>query len=248
LKKPFSREKIFRNQYENLADLAKKTKEFVLTRGATLVGITTSRSLQDAPTGHRPTDFLPKAKAVISIGLKINKSAVLQLPETKKEYKINYDVTNLKLNCLAWETAEFLTDLGYEALAIPASAPYDETKNFGDISHKHAATATGLGKFGLNNLILTPAHGAYVRFVTVVTTAKLKPDRPLLRDICLGMKCMKCVRACPVEALRNPKYDGMKGWDIDKKKCKEFITAFSGGTVCGLCIKACPIAQDNRPA
>jgi epoxyqueuosine reductase len=231
-----------------LTDLTKRTKEFVLTRGATLVGIATANSLLDAPKGHRPRDFFPKAKTVISIGLNINKTAILQLPRTKKEYKTVYDMTNLKLNSLAWETAHFLTDLGYEALAIPASAPYDETKNFGDISHKHAAAATGLGKFGLNNLILTPSHGAYVRFVTLLTTAKLKPDKPSSKDVCLGMNCMKCVKACPVNALKNPKNDGLKGWRIDRKKCKEYINAFSGGSVCGFCIKACPIAQGNRSA
>lgn len=247
MKKPLGHEETVRNHNENLADLTKKTKEFVLTKGATLVGLAAAKSLQDAPKGHRPTDFLPKAQTVISIGLKIDKSAVLQLPKTKKEYITNYDLTNLKLNCLAWETTHFLTELGHEALAIPASAPYDETKNFGDISHKHAAAAAGLGKFGLNNLILTPDHGAYVRFITVLTTTKLKPDAPLPKDICLGIKCMKCVKACPAKALRNPKHDGLKGWRMDKKKCKEFIISFSGGTVCGLCIKACPVAQGNSP-
>jgi len=221
--------------------LTARTKEFVLNRGATLVGVASARSLRGAPKGHRPADFLPEARSIVSLGLKINRAAILHLPKTVREYKIDYDVTNQKLNNIARETAHFLIEQGHEALAIPASPPYDETKNFGDISHKHAAAAAGLGNFGLNNLILTPGYGPYIRFVTILTTAKLKPDKQLPKSVCLGTKCMRCVEACPSGAIRSPKQDAMKGWCIDKEKCQEYLTAFSGGSVCGLCIKACPV-------
>jgi epoxyqueuosine reductase QueG len=108
-----------------LANLTEKVRAFVKERGATLVGVTSTDRFSKAPRGHRPKEFLPRAKNIISIGLRINKSSILQLPKTMKEYKINYDVTNMRLNNLAWETARFLESLGYEALAIPASSPYD---------------------------------------------------------------------------------------------------------------------------
>jgi epoxyqueuosine reductase len=226
-----------------LTELTDKVKDFVLTKGATLIGVATIESFSNAPKGHRPRDLLPNAKSIISIGLRINKSSILQLPRTIREYKINYDVANQKLNSLAWETARFLENLGYEALAIPASLPYDEKKNFGDMSHKHAAVAAGLGRFGMNNLVLTLDYGPYVRFVTVITSATLRPDRPLTEDICLLEKCLKCVKACPAGALENPVYDASEGWLINKEKCHEYINTVSGGDVCGLCIKACPITR-----
>jgi epoxyqueuosine reductase QueG len=224
-------------------DLTGKLKDFVKSRGATLVGIAPIERFSKAPEGHGPKDFLPTAKSVVSIGLRINKSSILQLPRTMREYKMNYDVANLKLNSLAWDTARFLEDLGYEALAIPASPPYDAKRNFGDMSHKHRAVAAGLGRFGLNNLVLTPNYGPYVRFVTVITSARLKPDEPLNDDICLKEKCLKCVKACPPKALENPIYDASEGWSIDKERCHEYIHAVSGGDVCGLCIKACPVTK-----
>jgi epoxyqueuosine reductase len=227
------------SQGENLAGLTGKVKDFVKKKGATLVGIANTKRFSRAPKDHRPRDFLPNAKGVISIGLRINKSSITQLPKTMREYKINYDVANLKLNSLAWETARFLENLGYEASAIPASSPYDEKKNFGDMSHKHAAVAAGLGRFGMNNLVLTPDYGPYVRFVTVITTAPLRPDRPMTEDICLLEKCLKCVKACPAGALENPVYDASEGWLINKEKCHEYMHIVSGGDVCGLCIKAC---------
>jgi len=135
------------SQGESLAGLTGKVKDFVKKKGATLVGAAATKRFSRAPKGYRPRDFLPNAKSVISIGLRINKSSILQLPKTMREYKINYDVANQKLNSLAWETARFLEDFGYEALAIPASS-HDKKKNFGDMSHKHAAVAAGLGRFG----------------------------------------------------------------------------------------------------
>lgn len=236
------------SQGENLAGLTEMVKDFVRKKGATLVGVATTKRFSKAPKDHRPRDLLPNAKSVISIGLRINKSSILQLPKTMREYKINYDVANLKLNSLAWETARFLEDLGYEALAIPASSPYDKKKNFGDLSHKHAAVAAGLGRFGMNNLVLTPDHGPYVRFVTVITSAALRSDRPLTEDICLLDKCLKCVKACPARALENPVYDASEGWLINKEKCHEYIHIVSGGDVCGLCIKACPITRRQKRA
>jgi epoxyqueuosine reductase len=235
--------KVSSSQGENLTELTDKVKDFVLMKGATLVGVATIERFSNAPKGNRPRDLLPNAKSVISIGLRMNKSSILQLPKTMNEYKTNYDVANQKLNSLAWEIARFLENLGYEALAIPASSPHDEKKNFGDMSHKHAAVAAGLGRFGMNNLVLTPDYGSYVRFVTVITSAALRSDRPLTVDICLLDKCLKCVKACPPGALENPVYDASEGWLINKEKCHEYIHTVSGGDVCGLCIKACPITR-----
>ena len=230
-------------QNRDLNALTNKVKNFIMNREATLVGIASAEMLSKAPKRHRPTDFLPVAKSVISIGLRMNKFSIFHLPKTIREYKAEYDVANLKLNALAWGTVRFLEGLRYQALAIPASSPYDEKKNFGDISHKHAAVASGLGKFGLNNLILTPNCGPYVRFVTVITNAELSTDEPLTEDICLREKCSKCVKACPVGALKNFQYDAFEGWRIDKKKCQEYLKVVSGGAVCGLCIKACPVGK-----
>jgi epoxyqueuosine reductase QueG len=163
-----------------------------------------------------------------------------------REYKINYEVANLKLNSIAWGIARFLEEQGFQALAIPASQPYDVDTKMGDMSNKHAAVAAGLGKFGLNNLVLTPSLGPYVRFATIVTNANLKPDKTLKQDICLGEKCAKCIRACPPKALEKFRYNPTEGWPINKEKCHQYLHVVSNGDICGLCIKACPIGDRRK--
>jgi epoxyqueuosine reductase len=234
------------SQNTNPIDLTARTKAFLIGRGASLVGIAAPERLSKAPKGHRPRDFLPNTKTMISIGLKMNRTSINRLPATILEYKADYDTVNMKLNTLAWETVRFLEDLGFDALRIPASSPFNKKRNFGDISHKHAAVACGIGKFGLNDLILTPTYGPYVRFVTILTSARLKPDEPLVTDICLGEKCAKCIDACPVGALKNWHYDGSEGWQINKTKCRQYLDLVSEGSVCGLCIKACPIGKRSH--
>jgi epoxyqueuosine reductase len=228
---------------ETLAILAEELKYFAKNKGATLVGIASAERFSKAPKGHRPEDFLPGAKSLVSIALRMKKSSIVGLPKTMREYKADYKVANLKLDSLAWETARYLEDAGYEALAIPASSSYDARENFGDVSHKHVAVAAGLGRFGLNNLVLTPRYGPYVRFVTVITNAKLTPDESLAEDLCLKEKCLKCVKACPAGALNDYAYDPIEGWQMDKEKCHKYLHVISDGTVCGLCIKACPASE-----
>ena len=48
-------------------ELTKKTIDALLQLGADLVGIAPVERFAHAPEGHRPTDFMPQCKSVISI-------------------------------------------------------------------------------------------------------------------------------------------------------------------------------------
>ena len=114
-----------------------------------------------------------------------------------------------------------------------------------DISHKHAAVACGLGKFGLNNLVISPDWGPRVRLATVITDAAFEYDQPLGENPCLTGECVKI---CPVHALDGwkGKCDPERGWVIDKKKCYDYIFVTLEDQRCGMCIKACPTGL-NKP-
>ena len=49
--------------------LTKNVVDKLLEWGADLVGIAPVDRFAEAPEGHRPTDFMPECKSVISIGL-----------------------------------------------------------------------------------------------------------------------------------------------------------------------------------
>jgi len=79
----------------------------------------------------------------------------------------------------------------------------------GDISLRHAAVVAGLGVFGRHNLVIHPEYGTRVIYGAVLTELGLKPDPPLVEELC--NQCGLCVESCPAKALEEEgKTDQMK--------------------------------------
>ncbi len=116
-------------------------------------------------------------------------------------------------------------------------------KGFYSFSHRHAAVLAGLGRFGINNLVLTPDYGPRMRFISVISTMEIEPDPLIKKEICLYPKCTKCIDECPFKALTSPhKMDlcGLKRLvsDFDEDKCPDEYP------ICGgVCINVCPIGK-----
>ena len=110
-------------------------------------------------------------------------------------------------------------------------------------SHKHAAFLAGLGRFGINNTVLTKEFGPRVRFTSVFTTADIPPDPILEEELCI--RCMNCVRNCPVGAIEHVDYP--KGI-IHKNICARYSEQLRSRYIspCGVCIKVCPVGEDRQ--
>ena len=217
------------------------------------IGFCCTESFDEAPEDRRPRVYLGDARSIISIGYKLNYTAIQNLPVSRSAYMLEHDYANRHLDETSQKIARFLEGRGFDAIGFDSGAGfYHEAgktpeRFAGDFSHKHAAVACGLGKFGLNNLVLSPRWGPRVRLSTIVTDAQLKYDLPLEENPCLAPECEECVKICPVHALDGWKgrYDPEKGWVIDKKKCYDYIFTTLKGQRCGLCIKACPVGLKN---
>ena len=53
-------------------NLTQKVKEVALANNLDYIGITLAESLQNEPEGEKPTDFLPGARTVVSLGIKLS--------------------------------------------------------------------------------------------------------------------------------------------------------------------------------
>ncbi|MCW4026484.1 MAG: 4Fe-4S dicluster domain-containing protein [Candidatus Bathyarchaeota archaeon] len=213
------------------------------------IGFCSAESFDEAPEDRRPRVYLEDARSIISIGYKLNYAPIQNLPTSRSAYMLEHDYANRHLDQASQKIARFLEERGFDAIGFDSGAGfYHEAgktpeRFAGDFSHKHAAVACGLGKFGLNNLVLSPRWGPRIRLAAVITSAKLGYDRPLEKNTCLTPECEECVKICPVHALDGWKgrYDPEKGWVIDKRKCYDYIFTTLKGQRCGLCIKACPV-------
>lgn len=179
------------------------------------------------------------------------------------ERRCAYEVMNMELQNYSMYGALFLEKAGYRSTYLPTT--YGQTlswpgnyepnfpvppKGFAPFSHKHAAVAAGLGRFGLNNLLLTPQFGPRQRLVSIITAAPLTPDPIIEKPLCRGaVECAKCLERCPAGACGEPRQvdlgfvtEEIGHFRIDK--CRGYYKVSALGAQCAReCMTECPLAS-----
>ena len=150
-------------------------------------------------------------------------------------YLHHYRQANYRLDRIAFDMTALIQRAGGMAVPIAASQIVDWEGQRGHLSHKAVAQAAGLGWRGRNNLLVTPALGARVRLVSILTDLPLLTDSPLDRSCA---QCRRCIAACPAGAIKEDvgAFDHLTCFE----KLKEFRTKYHiGQYICGVCVKAC---------
>lgn len=148
-------------------------------------------------------------------------------------YKHHYKTVNWILDQTAYHLMRFIEEKGAKAIAIPASQTVDWQMQKGHISHKALAKAAGLGFIGRSGLLIHPQYGARVRYCSLLTDLSFEPDQKVEQSC---DECIKCIEACPAQAISK---DG-----VDLTRCLEQLKEFSkirgiGQYICGVCVKVC---------
>ncbi len=136
-----------------IADLTTKVKNFARSEGAALVGFTPLERFENAPEGHRPGDFIPKAKSVIAFGMRISDAIVdyngypnqftgaaswatapaprlgwAQAVRSNIYLYMGHYIQDNLLSYLATKLAWKLEDMGFRSMPMPATTtPYAHT-------------------------------------------------------------------------------------------------------------------------
>jgi epoxyqueuosine reductase QueG len=197
------------------------------------------------PEAFRPRAIFPETNTVIVIGIPVSLPILESAPSIW--YHELYRTVNTLLDQAGYRIASALTAEGYPSVWIPRdgygalSVLVERPVAF--FSHRHAALLAGLGNFGTNNMLLTPEFGPRVRFAAILSSAEIAPDPVLEKSLCI--RCQRCVRACPVQALDGEDYpQGL----TDKKTCATRSEALLQRFIspCGICIKVCPVGEDRK--
>ncbi len=225
-------------------DSTTELKQLALASGAHLVGVAPVERFGAAPAGHHPEDILPGAKTVIVCARRIP-SGTLEGPATA--YHRSMQMVHVQLDFTAGQVALYLEQNGGRAVPVPADEPYahweaERSYGRGDLSHKHAAQAAGLGRLGKNSLLITPQFGNRVHLVSVVTDLDLSPDPVLDWEPC-PRGCILCQKACPAGAIGADQ-------QVDQALCRaSILERLPKGILiesCRLCRKACPAGVKNK--
>lgn len=199
--------------------LTREVKRLALANNLDYIGIAPAEFLQSEPEGLRPSDFLPGAQRVVSLGIKLSLGVQLA---NRLAYKTNlrhaiyaYLWHGFGLPSLHYidRTALLVTRLlekeGYIAVPVMSASTFDIRSSLMEFSNIHAAVAAGLGELGWSGLVLTPDVGSRARFGSVITNAKLDPD-PMYAGskLCVPERCKElgqglplCARVCPTKAI-----------------------------------------------
>jgi len=186
--------------------------------------------------GHlMPADILPDPTIIISYFLPFQKEVSLsnvsgRIASTR--WAECYIETNRLIASMNAALIEYLQDHGYRAAFAENAVHLDKQILMSCWSQRHVAEIAGLGKFGLNNLLITRV-GSCGRFGSIVTDLPVVADRPETEERCLfklNGNCRQCVDNCPTGALTEDGFDRRVCFSL----CQENEKLYKAN-VCGKC-------------
>ena len=199
-----------------------------------------------------PEDLLQGARSVVCFYLPFVPEIVYPNQEYKKqvarEWGVAYYETNALIGYINRRLIEVLKEHGVNAAAEPATGNFDSNELRSHWSHKSIAVMTGIGSFGLHQLIITDA-GCTGRFGTLVIDAELPIDKPERKERCEYFDsgtCMDCVIACPANALsKDERINRADCWELLLENRKGFLDIGDNVHVCGKCAVVGPCAFES---
>ena len=151
-----------------------------------------------------------KTKTIISFCIRTNPENI-QSPSRSLASE-EFHKTYADLSIIARKIIKRLNEIGIRGVACHPVFPMDMNRWAGkiwEISHKPIAEQAGIGKTGINRMILHPKFGTFMLLDSILIDSEVdKYDRPIDYDPCIG--CQLCVASCPVGAL-----DVRKGIDFN---------------------------------
>ncbi|MBC2578888.1 epoxyqueuosine reductase [Clostridium sp. DJ247] len=202
-----------------------------------------------SPSHAIPKDFLLEAKTVVAYFIPFDEVIVKSNIERKESSKI-WATAYIETNQLILDLNTFikseLQKLGYKSSIIPATHNFDNKKLTSDWSHRHVAFIAGLGKFGLNNMLITD-KGCCGRIVSFVTELNIEPTKRKNGENCLYKHmnvCKKCVDRCVNNALKVDYFDRHKCYEMCLYNDK-FHSDIELSDVCGKCLVNVPCSTTN---
>ncbi len=192
-----------------------------------------------------PTDLLPEAKTIVAFFLPFDREVVKASRKwayVEPVWCQAYVETNQLIETISGELKQQLAAWGVTAVEQKPTDNFNPHELTSAWSHKSMAYVAGLGKFGLNKMLITPA-GVAGRCCSMVISAPITPTPRPSEEYCLyfrGGKCQQCVRNCPVGALTVDGLDKQRCWKHQQNKRDPDLERG-----CGKCaIGACAIITD----
>jgi epoxyqueuosine reductase len=208
-----------------------------------------------ALVGHNhyaPADLLPGGRSVVCFFLPfspdIARANQVHRDSVAREWAVAYQETNTLISQITMRLVEELGRVGIRAAAEPATGSFDHDSLKSRWSHKSLAVMSGIGSFGLHQLVITDA-GCAGRIGSLVVDIDLPVDKPLQKERCRYYAtgdCLDCVLACPVAALDEDRpFDRRACWNQCLQNGDFFLDIADDVHICGKCAVMGPCALES---
>jgi epoxyqueuosine reductase QueG len=184
-----------------------------------IFGITGTKSLENEPSGYRPSDILASAKSVLCLGMPVPKGIFKCQERSEWMYWRAASIYYRKIDGVLMRACSIIEEIGEGAIPIYTCFPYD-IKGKGDfwgyVSLVKMAEAVGIGGIGKNGLLFNSKYGPRLLLGGVITTASLPPmTRPEKDEKGCPEECFVCQEQCPVKAIE-------KSGKVDRVACIKY--------------------------
>ncbi|MFZ5946310.1 MAG: epoxyqueuosine reductase [Bacillota bacterium] len=190
-----------------------------------------------------PGELVSGAKTVITYFIPFEKQVTLSNggSQVSREWALAYVETNMLIIKLNEYMHAFLNSQGFNSAILPPTHNFNTENLLSDWSHKHVAYISGLGKFGLHQMLITE-KGTCGRLGSIVTDLQIEPTSRDDKEYCLykyNNTCKRCVEKCITGALQELSFDRHKCYDYLLEVADQYVQ-IGLADVCGKCVHNVP--------
>jgi len=197
-----------------------------------------------SPTHALPAELLPGAGTVVAYFLPFEEFIVHSNCAGRlasREWAQAYVETNVLIKKINFHMKDYLESQGYAVLVMPPTHNFDPHNLISDWSHRHVAFVAGLGRFGLNNMLITES-GCCGRIGSFITSLTVMPDPLPKVEACLyhyNASCTQCLTRCVNEALFEDEFSRHKCYQMCRINEAKY-RSLGRADVCGKCLVDVP--------
>ena len=211
-------------------DVTRLIKQRALELGFSMVGIT---GYDHRYTYESKRDWVKPFPHAICLAMEQPFGETQKIPQESSERAVF--VTYRRMGVSALELGDYIRSLGYHAQV------HDTYNDAAPVIPMFVAA--GMGQVGASGYLLSPQFGSRVRLMIMTTDALVSHDRPVDYGVhAFCSICQVCVNRCPGRALTREKvwWRGVEKHKIIGERCRPVMSRYS---MCGVCMKVCPIQR-----
>ena len=199
--------------------IIEELKKLFAQNNIPVFGIDKASSLENEPSGYRPSDMLNSAKSILCFGIPVPKGIFKCQGRSESMYWRAASIYYRNIDAVLMRACSIIEEKGEVAIPIYTCFPYD-IKGKGDfwgyMGLVKMAEAAGIGKVGKNGLLFSSKYGPKLLLGGIVTTASLPAMAwPEKDEKGCPQKCFVCQEQCPVKAID-------KSGKVDRVACIKY--------------------------